>query len=220
MRRNLTPLLILVAVLCGVGAAYYYYRTTEGLRFNQAARVSQQRSEIRLYMTVGYDRGPLVREAYRMADLNGTSMLQYVVLGRNNVQITIVERPRETLQEGVNVAFLFDELVRDGIWDLGSKPPRGDTTAHYTLGIAQISGNTRGAHRVSFTDPHYWATTGGRQFHLKLDRNKPLPDLLRMSSTVLVEPRYGQLVSDFRTFGPPSFRDKIDAARKRLGAHT
>lgn len=217
MRRNLTPLLILVAVLVGLGAAYYDFRTTEVSRINQSARVSQQRSEIRLSMTIAYDRGPLVRETYRMADINGTSMLQYQVLGRNNVQITIVERPRPTLQEGVNVAFLFDELVRDGIWDLHSRPPRGDTTVHYTLAITQITGNTHGSHQFAFTDPRYWATTGGRQFHLTLDRNKPLPDLLRMSSTVLIEPRYGQLVVDFRTFGPPSFRDKVDAARKRMG---
>ncbi len=220
MRRNLTPLLIFVTVVVGLVVAYGYYRSTEGLRFTQTARVAEQRSEIRLNMLVDYASGPLVRETYSMSDLNGTSTLQYRVVGRDNLQITIVERPQQTLQEGVNVAFLFDEVVRDGIWELQSKPARGNTAVRYTIGIAQVTGTAHGSRRFTLTDPHYWATTGGHQFHITLDKSKPVPDLLHMSSTTLVEPRYGELVADFRTFGPPSFRDKIAAAKKRLGAHS
>ncbi len=218
MRRNLTPLIIFIAVVVGVAVAYVYYRSTEGLRFTQTERVAEQRSEIRLNMAVAYAAGALVRESYAMADINGTSTLQYRVLGRNNVQITITERPQQTLQEGVNVAYLFDELVRDGIWELQSKPPRGNTALVYEVGIAQVTGTAHGSHRFTFTDPHYWATTGGHQFHITLDKHKPIPDLLRMSSTTLVEPRYEKVVADFRSFGPPSFLDKVIAARKRLGA--
>jgi len=221
LRRNAVPLFILVAALIGVGAAYAYFRTTQDLHFNQTAQVREQRSEIRLNMTVAYDSGPLVREAYTMSDINGTSTLQYRVVGRKRLlQITIRERPRETLQEGVNVAFLFDELVRDGIWELDSKPPRGNTAIYYRIGIAQVTGSAHGSRRFTFTDPHYWATTGGHQFHITLNRNKPVPNLLQLSSTALVEPGYGELVTDFRNFGPDSFRSKVAAARLRLGARS
>jgi len=221
LRRNAVPLFILVAVLIGLAAAIVYFHTTQDLHFNQTAQVREQRSEIRLDMTVAYDSGPLVREAYTMSDLGGTSTLQYRVVGRKRLlQITIRERPQETLQEGVNVAFLFDELVRDGIWQLTSRPLRGNTAIHYTVAIAQVTGAEHGSRRFMFTDPHYWATTGGHQFHIKLERNKPVPNLLQLSSTALIELRYGELVNDFRMFGPESFRSKVAAARERLGARS
>jgi len=39
-----------------------------------------------------------------------------------------------------------------------------------------------------------------------------------MTSTVIVEPRYQKLVQDFRSFGPESFRSKVQAAQARLSA--
>ena len=215
--RNPVPLLILVATLVGLGVAYAYFGATQTGRYEASRSVLNQRSEIRLAMTVRYDAGPLAQEDYRMSDIEGTSRIAYRVLGRNGVQIPIEERPRPTLEPGADVAFLFDELVADGIWELRSKPPRGDTRRHYTVEIAQVAGQGHGSHRFEFTDPHYWATTGGHQFHITLDRNKPVPDLVQLSSTTLVEPRYEKLVAAFRGFGPPSLRSKIVAARARLG---
>lgn len=217
MRRNPIPLLVLVATLIGLGGAYAYFQATQTGRYEAARSVLAQRSEIRLRMTVRYDAGPLSTEEYRMSDIEGVSHVTYRVLGRNGTQITIEERPRATLEQGANVAFLFDELVVDGIWELPKRPPRGDTTTHYEIEIAQVSGPGHGSHGFQFTDPHYWATTGGHQFHIILEKNKPIPDLLRMSSTTLVEPRYEKLVAAFRAFGPPSLRVKMAAARARLG---
>ena len=217
VRRNPVPILIFIATVIGLGAAYAYFQSTQTGRYEAARNVLAERSEIRLRMTVRYDKGPLASEDYQMSDIEGVSRVRYTVLGRNNLQITIDERPRRTLEQGANVAFLFDELVQHGIWELRSKPPRGDTATHYDIGIAQVSGSGHGSHEFSFTDPHYWATTGGHQYHITLDKNKPVPDLLQMSSTTLVEPRYGELVSAFRAFGPPSLRAKMAAARGRLG---
>ena len=220
MRRNPIPLLIFVATLIGLGGAYAYFQATQTGRYEAARSVLAQRSEIRLRMTVRHEAGPLASEEYRMSDIEGVSRASYRVLGRNGTQIAIEERPRVTLEEGANVAFLFDELVVDGIWELPSRPPRGDTTTHYDIEIAQVSGTGHGSHRFEFTDPHYWATTGGHQFHITLDKNKPVPDLLQMTSTVVVEPRYAALVDDFRAFGPERFRKKSADARTRAGARS
>jgi hypothetical protein len=219
VRRNPIPVLIFVATLIGLGAAYAYFQQTQTGRYEAARSVLAQRSEIRLRMTVRYDKGPLASEEYQMSDIEGTSGVRYTAIGRGGTQITIDERPRRTLEQGANVAFLFDELVQHGIWELRSKPPRGDTATHYDIEIAQVSGSGHGSREIVFTDPHYWATTGGHQFHITLAKNKPIPDLLNLSSTVLVEPRYGELVAAFRAFGPPSLRAKMAAARVRLGEH-
>ena len=220
MARNPIPFFILVAVLVGLGTAYAYFQTTQSPRYAATRKVAAQRSEIRLGMSVTYDHGPLLREDYELADVEGTSRGLYRGLGRSGTQITIAERPRVTLDEGANVAFFFDRAVQDGIWELRSKPPRGETQAHYAVSIAQVTGNQSGSHRFSFTDPHYWATTGGHQFHIKLEKGKPLPNLLQLSSTTLVEPRYQKIVDDFRAFGPASFRAKVSAAQARLGVHS
>jgi hypothetical protein len=154
-----------------------------------------------------------------MSDIDGLSKSRYRALGRSGLAITIDERPRVTIDEGPNVAFLFQQAVLDGIWELPSRPPRGDTSTHYTIEVYQLTGDRHGSHRFEFTDPHYWATTGGHQFHITLAKNKPVPDLLTLSSTTLVEPRYEKLVADFREFGPQSFRDKVAAAQTRLRTH-
>lgn len=218
--RNPIPVLILVAVLVGLGAAYAYFQTTEGTHYAATRKVAAQRSEIRLGMTVTYDHGPLVQERYELSDIEGTSRSSYRALGRGGTQITITERPRVTLEDGANVAFFFDKVVRDGIWELRTKPPRGDTRERFAISIAQLTGEQHGSHRFAFTDPHYWATTGGHQFHIKLAKDKPIPNLLQLSSTTLVEPRYQELVDDFRSFGPSSFRAKVAAAQARLGARS
>jgi len=97
-------------------------------------------------------------------------------------------------------------------------PPRGDTTVSYTIAVYQLTDNQSGEHTFTFTDPHYWATTGGRQYHIHLDKDKPLPDLLTLRSTSFAEPRYGKIVHDFDAFNPPGFRATLAAARAKLRA--
>ena len=216
MPRNPIPPLIIVLVVIGLAAALWFFRSTEAHRYAATRRVLAQRSEIKLGMTVRYDVGPLAQERYTMDDIDGVSSSSYVALGRTGTRITIVERPRATLEEGPNVAYFFGQVVQDGIWELRPRPSRGDARAHYAISIYQLTDTQHGSHAFSFTDPHYWATTGGHQFHLKLARDKPLPDLLQMTSSVVVEPRYEKLVDDFRAFGPDSFRRKVMEARARL----
>ncbi len=219
MARNPIPPLILILTFIGLACAGVFFAKTVLPRAIATRKVLDQASKIHLAMTVHYDKGPLVEEDYAMSDDDGVSSSHYKAVGRDGLQITVAERPRRTLEPGTDVAFFFDKAVLDGIWELTSKPPRGDTSAHYTITIYQLTGNEHGSRTIVFTDPHYWATTGGHQFHIKLERDKPVPDLLQLTSTVLVEPRYEKLVGDFRAFGPPSFREKVTAAQERLGLH-
>jgi hypothetical protein len=216
--RNPIPILITLAGLVAVGAAYWVFQTTELPRYRGANQVLVSRSELKLWMTVRHTTGKIAEEDYAMSDIDGLSRSRYRAVGRDGLSITIDEKPTETVQEGPNVAYFFQEVVQDGIWDLQSKPPRGDRTTTYRVDIYQRTGDQAGSRSVRFTDPHYWATTGGHQFHLTLAKDKPLPNLLTMTSTTLTEPRYEKIVEDFREFGPQSFRDKVAAAQERLGA--
>lgn len=216
MLRNPVPPLILLATLIALAAAFVSFQRTVVPNALATHRVLYSASDIRLDMKVRYSRGPLVEEEYSMSDKDGVSASQYRGVGRGGSQITVKERPRATIEDGPNVAFFFGKTVQDGIWELGSKPPRGDTSTSYRITVYQLTGDQHGTHGFAFTDPGYWATTGGHQFHLKLSKDKPIPDLLQLSSTVLVEPRYQKLVDDFRTFGPLSFRKDVASAQTCL----
>ena len=216
MRRNPIPILILVLSIAGLLAAYAMFSRSIVPRYAGARKVLSRPSDIRLSLTLRHDRGPIVEEDYAMRDTDGVSASSYRAVGRNGTAITVEERPRVSL-DAANVAFLFGRVVQDGIWELTNRPPRGDASTHYTVHVYQLIDDQHGSRDYTFTDPHYWATTGGHQFHITLAKNKPVPDLLTMSSTVLVEPRYEALVEDFRSFGPDSFRAKAAQARARLG---
>jgi hypothetical protein len=219
MRRNPIPFLIFALSIVALFAAYAMFNRSIVPRYAGARKVLAQRSEIRTSLTIRHDGGALVEETYAMSDIDGVSASSYRVVGRNGTAITIEERPRAVLDAG-NVAFFFGKVVQDGIWELTNRPPRGDTATHFTVHVYQLADTQHGSRDYTFTDPHYWATTGGHQFHITLEKGKPLPDLLQMTSTVLVEPRYEELVADFRNFGPDSFRAKASAARVRLGARS
>ena len=218
MPRNPVPLLVLLAVLIAAGGSYFVFLTTDVPRSTNTHEVLASRSDLELAMRVRHDAGPISEEDYAMSDVDGLSKSTYRAIGRSGVQITIVERPRQTLEDGPNVAFFLQQAVADGVWDLPSRPPRGDRSTHYEIDVYQLLGNQHGSHRFTFTDPQYWATTGGHQFHIVLEKSKPIPDILKLSSTTLIEPRYEKVVDDFRAFGPQSFRNKIAAAQTQLGA--
>lgn len=162
-------------------------------------------------MTVRYTRGAIAQEEYRMADLNGLSSASYRVTGRSGTTVSVEGLPHETY----DVSSFFGQTVQDGIWELRDAPPRGDVSTTYTIGIAQTVDGKQGAHTMRFTDPHYWATTAGRQYHIRLEKSKPIPDLLFLRSTSITEPRYHKLVGDFFAFGSDAFRVKIAYARER-----
>ncbi|MGH7714385.1 MAG: hypothetical protein ACREML_00150, partial [Vulcanimicrobiaceae bacterium] len=164
--------------------------------------------------TVTHQRGPIAQERLTFSNVNGKAQVAYEGTNRRRTAIARFTQPIN----GFHVATLFGETVRDGVWDLRTMPPRGDTTTSYTIAVYQLTDNQSGGHAFTFTDPHYWATTGGRQYQLHLDKNKPVPDLLTLHSTSISEPRYGKLVHDFNAFDAPGFRATLAAARAKLRA--
>jgi hypothetical protein len=212
--RSFTTVFILTISLAGLISGWFLYGRSDANRYQQAQQVLRAPSAIRLNLVVTHDAGPIVREEYAMADLDGISSATYRAVGRDGVAIAVRSLPRQTY----DVSFFFEKAVQDGIWELRSKPPRGNVSTHYTMSVYQLVDKQHGSHTIAFTDPNYWATTGGQQFHITLDRNKPVPDLVQLKSTSLVEPRYARLVDDFRTFGSAAFRSKVTAAQTRLRA--
>jgi hypothetical protein len=175
-------------------------------------------TDYRLTLTIAYDKPPLVSEVYKMRDNNGLSGYSYSVLGTSGRLITITARPVEMLE----VPDLLNKLDADGARSLGSAAPAGDTSVHYTLALFRKemygSGNCRSASRtITFTDPHYWATTPAREYHIDLSKGTPktADDLIHMQGTSLAVPAYQEIVDDVRAFGSNEFRVKIAAAQAR-----
>jgi hypothetical protein len=146
-----------------------------------------------------------------MQNLNGVSSAAYAVTDRKGT----IARFNEPMS-GYDVTFLFDKLVQDGIWDLHTRPPRGKQRDIHAVTIAQVADKASGQHHFEFTDPHYIATSAGREYHIHLDPNKPVPDLLTLESTSTADPRYQLIVNDFEQFGTPRFKATIVAAREKL----
>ncbi|MGP6157737.1 MAG: hypothetical protein ACLPYS_09580 [Vulcanimicrobiaceae bacterium] len=216
MLRNPIALFVMLALFAGLGGMWWLFRANESGRYAAARHVAELPSAIRLSLVVRHKSGAIAEEEYRMADINGVSSSQYRAVGRNGEAIKVDSLPRETY----DVSFFFEKTVSDGIWQLSSRPPRGDTSTSYAIDVYQLTGGQHGSRSITFTDPHYWATTGGHQFHIVLDKNKPVPNLLQLSSTVPVEPRYQKLVDDFRSFGSDEFRSKVAAIVARLGGRS
>ena len=211
MRVNPVPVGVVLALVVAVAGSAWMFAHNEAGHFTAAQRVASEPSAERVGLTITYASGPLAREEYNMSDINGASSATYRAVGRSGSAVTVRSLPRETY----DVSFLFGALVRDGIWELQSKPPRGDTSRTYTMDVYQLVTAQHGSHTFTFTDPHYWATTAGHEFQIHLDKSKPVPNLLTLTSTVPVEPRYGKLLEDFRTFGSPEFQAQVAAARQR-----
>ena len=212
MKRNPVPFLLFLAGVVAVAAMWYAFATNERSRYAQTLKVQQSHSDIKLGMQIHHLTGPFTDEYYDLDDRDGISTSDYRAVGRSGVTVRVAALPRQT----VDVAFFFDKVVQDGIWELSNRPVRGDASARYTIQVYQLTNGKHGSRRFTFTDPHYWATTGGHQYHIHLDKNKPVPNFLQMSSTVLVEPRYEKLVNDFLQYGSPAFREKIAAAQAKI----
>ncbi|MDQ6825602.1 MAG: hypothetical protein M3Z14_00150 [Candidatus Eremiobacteraeota bacterium] len=208
--------MIFLGAVVAIAIGWRIFFGTESTRYRQAQKVAASHSVIDLRMLVSYDTGRLRDEEYRLRDIDGNSMVQYRATGANGKTYTIISPP----SRGYTVSFFFDQVVQDGIWQIENKPERGDASAHYTVSISQVAQNERGSRKVTFTDPHYWAVTAGRQFRIHLDPRKPTPDLLKLASTSVADPRYQKIVSDFRSAGSPSFRRKVKEvqAKSRMGS--
>jgi hypothetical protein len=136
------------------------------------------------------------------------------VQGYSGKVVTITLPPDKTYI----VTFFFEQIVQDGAWQLMNKPLAGNTSVHYTFYIHQVADQKQGSRTVTFTDPHYWALTAGRQYHILLSPNSPTPDLTKLQSTTLADPRYQEIVQAFRNFGPASFRQKVAQAQALVRA--
>lgn len=207
-----TAIFIFVVVFIVVGTIFIPWPDFQ--HKPEVSRVRQSASVLDLGLTIKYDKPPIYLEQYTMRNDNGVSTAQYKIQGYSGKVVTITLPPDKTYA----VTFLFQQVVQDGIWQLMNKPPAGNTDAHYTLHIFQIADNKQGQRTVLFTDPHYWAVTAGRQYQIQLSKNSPTPDLTKLKSTTLADPRYEKIVQDFRNFGPPSFKQKVARAQAMIRA--
>jgi hypothetical protein len=218
---------ILVLSLATIAWIYFKYLPSEGAKLQQVEGLKCP-SDIQLRMTLNFDDPPVLTEEYLMHDVDGVSTSSYRIRGYAGKQITVTAPPSATY----DVPFLFGQVVQDGIWDLVDQPPHGKTGIHYTLYVRQTAlitvtdpktGDTStqcktGDRTITFTDPHWLATTAGRQYQINLSGGAPKGpnDLLKMRSTELANPHYQMVVDDFRKFGPDSFRSKVAAARATI----
>jgi hypothetical protein len=204
MRRFPVNAFIIVLALVFVVTGWQLYARNETARFHAVDAVRTSKSYIRLTMSVVYPTGPIATEEYRLVDDNGKSRATYAVGDRKGTIATFDE-----IINGYDVTFAFDKLVH----------PRTLEDAAYRVSIEQTAQGQSGRRTFAFTDPHYWAVTAGRQYHIALDPKKPVPseaDLLHLESTSLAEPRYAKIVADFEAFGSPAFHRTVASARAKL----
>jgi hypothetical protein len=211
MRRF--PIEIFIVFVCVVMLilGWRIYGAGEMGRF--APAIHAQRAPSRLYakLTIRYPKPPIYEEEYRMSDVEGVSRFEYTVRGSTGHEITVTAPAARVY----DVSFFFGRLAQDGVWQLVDKPPLPNTDARYTVYVKQLADYKQGERTVTFTNPHYWATKTGRQFSIDLSKGIPR-DLVHMQSTQVADPRYEQIVKDFRDFGPDEFRHNIAAAQSRI----
>ena len=211
MRRFPVTTLILVVAAVAIVGGWLLFAKSEHDRFVAVDHVRKSQSAFELTYTLDHGSGPIARETWEMRNDNGHSIASYAVSDRDG---TIAKFDEPVTDYAVT--FLFDKLVQDGIWELQSRPFRGSSNEFHTVRIAQTAGTQSGAHKFVFSDPKYIATSAGREFHIHLDKNKPVPNVLSLESTSTADPRYEKIVADFEEFGSPSFKRTIVAAREKL----
>ena len=199
-----------VFVVCGL----LFVKWPDFQHKQEVARVLNSQSVLDTSLAIKYAKPPIYLEQYTMRNDNGVSTAQYKVQGYSGKVVTITLPPEQTYA----VTFFFEQIVQDGIWQLVNKPSAGNTSALYTLHIHQVADTKQGTRTILFTDPHYWAVLAGRQYEIQLSPNSPTPDLTKLKSTSLADPRYAQIVQAFRDFGPPAFRARVESARRLVSA--
>jgi hypothetical protein len=215
MRRF--PIEIVIVALCVVFLilGWRIYGAGEMGRFAPVIHAQKAPSQLYARLTIDYAKPPIATEEYRTSDVEGVSSFQYSIRGYDGREITVNAPPARVY----DVSFFFGRLVQDGVWDLVDKPSRPDANAHYTVYVKQLADFQHGQRTVTFTDPQYWATKSGREYSIDLSKGVPR-DLLHVSSTEVADPRYEQIIKDFRDFGPDVFRHNVAAAQERIrGTH-
>jgi hypothetical protein len=215
--RGRFPIEIFIVVLSVVMLAlgWRIYGAGEMGRFAPAVHAQKAPSELYARLFIRYPKPPIYEEAYRMSDIEGVSRFQYTIRGYNGHEITVTAPPARVY----DVSFFFGRLDQDGIWQLTNRPPRPKFDAQYTVYVKQLADYKEGERTVTFTNPQYWATKASRQFSIDLSKGIP-KDVLRMESTEIADPRYVQIVKDFRDFGPDEFRRNVALAQSRIrGMH-
>ncbi|HEY0615917.1 MAG TPA: hypothetical protein VGC96_14805 [Candidatus Elarobacter sp.] len=212
MRRFPTTLVIVVLAVIGAIAGWKLFWPSESQRYQAVTTVRGQRSELHFSEAVAHRTGPIASEEWRFDNVNGVSNVAYSAQNRAGTRVAKFTEPIP----GYDVTFTFEKLVQDGVWELHTQPLKGNTNDVYTIRVSQVAGDKSGTHTFTFTDPHYLATTAGRQYEIHLDRNKPVPNLLTLKSTSSADPRYQKIVDDFTSFGPPRFKKTVAAARAKL----
>ncbi len=212
MRRFPTTVFTIVLAIVGLIVGWKVYYHDEAERYHAVQQVRNQRSELHFGEAITHDKGPIAREEWRLDNVDGKSSATYSAENRAGSRIAKFTEPIE----GYDVTFAFEKLVQDGIWKLQTRPLKGKLENIYTVTVAQVAGTRSGSHKFTFTDPRYLAVAAGRQYHIHLDRNKPVPNLLTLQSTSIADPRYQKVVDDFASFGPPRFKKTVAAAREKL----
>ena len=208
-------LVIAIFVVLALVVSWRFMPPIDWKKFVSTEQVRSAPTDSYAMLDIKYANPPIFEERYQMEDRNGVSTFSYTVVraesGRARLSVTVKAPPTATYE----VSFFFGQLVTDGVWNVPSRPPRGDTSVAYALAVRQVEDYRTTTNSATFTDPHYWATTAGREFHIHLSPHGPLPNLLQLQGTGVRDPRYEQLVNDFRNFGPPNFRAAIVKARGR-----
>lgn len=212
MRRFPTTWFILALTAFFAVTGYFIYWKSETSRIAQVAKIHRAPSLIYCSLRIRYDRPPVYDEMYTMKDIEGISTFQYSVRSYAGTKI-LIKAPKAPMYD---VSFFFGSLEQDGVWKIVNKPPRGNTSIHYTVYVKQVADFKQGSRTITFTDPHYWAGQAGRQYRIAVTTNGS-QKLLKLESTSSADPRYQKIVNDFRTFGPAKFRKEIADARASLG---
>lgn len=215
MRRF--PIEIVIVALCVVALilGWRIYGAGEMGRFAPVIHAQKAPSALYARLTIHYTRPPIDTEEYRMSDVEGVSSFAYSIRGYDGRQITVNAPPARVY----DVSFFFGRLVQDGVWELVNRASLPNANAHYTVFVKQLADYQHGQRTATFTDPHYWATKVERQYTIDLSKGVPR-DLLHVQSTEVADPRYEQIIKDFRDFGPDVFRHNVAAAQERIrGSH-
>jgi hypothetical protein len=215
MRRFPIEILIVVVCLVMLILGWRIYGFGEMGRFGPAIHAQKAPSELYARMLVRYSKPPIYEEEYRMSDVEGVSTFIYRVRGNKGHEITVTAPAARVY----DVSFFFGKLDQDGIWQLVNRAPLPGTDASYTVYVKQVVDYKHGERTVTFTNPRYWATKKGHEFEIDLSKGVP-SDLVHMQSTQVADPRYEEIVNDFREFGPDEFRRNVENAERRIrGLH-
>ncbi len=210
MRRPWLPATLFIFAIVFLVAGTIFIKWPDFQNKPEVAKVLEAPTVLDLRLTITYDNPPIYQEQYVIRNNNGLSTAQYKISGFSGKVVSITIPPAKRY----DMTFFFEDVVQDGVWQLTNRPPRGNTDVHYVLYVHEVANRRQGSRTILFTDPHYWAVTAGRQYEIHLSPNSPTPDLLKLNSTSLADPRFEKIVRAFRSFGPSSFRQKIAQAQE------